>query len=216
MKSKHYARLVRAVMAKVSKKEYAQMCGMNTRALSVYINQEKKVKVCDDDMIDTDDPMNRLFLDRRIAKGKVRPKGEIATESNENTNTPKNIGDVPTLEDSERLLRYLDTQKREKEVEKLQIEIQKKRGEVIPSELIPPIFLQHNQSILTAMKNEFDEWLRNHAKKYSIGINEVADARREATEWLNHAMNKAIDLSIVAVDAIVREYSEKRGVGERI
>lgn len=61
--------------------------------------------------------------------------------------------DTPTLTNSTKKLKYLDTIKRTKEIEKLQIEIQKKKGEVVPVELIKPVILQHNQSILTEFKN---------------------------------------------------------------
>lgn len=195
---------------------------MKTNALSVYIGEtQKKVIVGEDGLIDTDDPVNAFFLSKRIAKGRAKKISElnaspqyIPSKGAEEKKEP--VNELPTYEESEQKLKYLDTLKREKEVEKLEIDIQKKRGEVIPSELIPPVILQHNQSIITSFKNEFEEWLRNIAKKYSLTINDIADARSQGVDWINSAMSKATDMSVSAVSAIVKDYSEKRGVGERV
>lgn len=206
-------------MAQITKKQFADLCGIKTNQLAVYIGKEKRVVVGADELIDTDNELNAAFLKKWSAKARaqsvnlndVLPPNDGNVEINPATGLP-----YPTYEESETKLKYLDTLKREKEVEKLQIEIDKKRGEVIPSDLIPPVITQHNQSIITAFKNEHEEWLRNFAKKHDMNINEVAETRASVVSWINTAMSKATDLTNMAVVNIVADYSEKRGIGERM
>ena len=207
-------------MAKYTKKEFAERCGMKTNMLAVYISpKHSKVIVGEDGFIDSENPINAHFLQKRIAKGKVKQKplqSRQVSDFDDDDELSDPDSDIPTYEESERRVKYFDALKREKEVEKLNLDIQKKRGEVIPFELITPVLIQHNQSILTAYKNEFDEWLRNVAKRYGFTNTDLADARGQAATWMNDAMNKATDMSVSAIDGIVDDYAEKRGVGERI
>ena len=198
-------------MAFLTKREFSMACGMETNQLAVNIKRGEVI--VKDKYIDTDDPTNAAFMEKRVAKGKVKQLTQIGLAAQ--PVVPKDPS-IPSYEESEQRVKYFDALKREKEVEKLQLDIQKKRGEVIPSELIPPVILQHNQSIITAMKNEFDDWLRNHAKKYDLGTNEIAEIRTQAVGWINNGMTKATAMSVRAVENIVRDYQEKRGVGERL
>jgi len=207
-------------MALLTRKEFARACGMEQNSVAVYLKREEII--LEEGFVDTEHPKNKMFLEKRIAKGKV-PMPTVQTDYvggqvvvSENRGQPRTDDGIPDYAESERKVKYFDALKREKEVEKLQLDIQKKRGEVIPSELIPPVILQHNQSIITAMKNEFDEWLRNHAKKYDLGTNEISEIRTQAVGWINNGMTKATAMSVRAVENIVRDYQEKRGVGERI
>lgn len=122
--------------------------------------------------------------------------------------------DTPTLTNSTKKLKYLDTIKRTKEIEKLQIEIQKKKGEVVPVELIKPVILQHNQSILTEFKNAGDEILRIMSKKYSFSVEDLAFCKGEFVKTINNSMGKAIYATTKSIDSIIQSHIEKKGVGE--
>ncbi len=122
--------------------------------------------------------------------------------------------DTPTLTNSTKKLKYLDTIKRSKEIEKLQIEIQKKKGEVVPVELIKPVILQHNQSILTEFKNAGDEILRIMSKKYSFSVEDLAFFKGELVKTINNSMSKAIYATTKSIDSIIQNHIEKKGVGE--
>lgn len=140
-----------------------------------------------------------------------------------NTNSNKEVSekhseednnDTPTLTNSTKKLKYLDTIKRTKEIEKLQIEIQKKKGEVVPVELIKPVILQHNQSILTEFKNAGDEILRIMSKKYSFSVEDLAYCKGEFVRTINNSMSKAIFATTKSIDLIIQSHIEKKAVGE--
>lgn len=196
-------------MALLTKKEIAELCGLETKNLSVYITRGKVI-VGKNDLIDTNVDKNKSFIEKR--KGKISDVKIQTTTVIESKVSEQSEGQSYT--ESERQLKYLDTIKRQKEIEKLDIEIQKKRGEVVPSELIKPVFLQHNQSIITEITNRCDEFIRIFSKKRTLTVNEVAEVRGEVVSWVNESMNKAILASIKSVENIITEHSEKKGVGE--
>lgn len=196
-------------MALLTKKEIAELCGLETKNLSVYITRGKVI-VGKNDLIDTNVDKNKSFIEKR--KGKISDVKIQTTTVIESKVSEQSEGQSYT--ESERQLKYLDTIKRQKEIEKLDIEIQKKKGEVVPSELIKPVFLQHNQSIITEFKNATDEIIRIFSKKRSLTVEEVAEIKGETTETINNAINKATFSTIKSVESIVSEHQDKKNVGE--
>lgn len=210
-------------MGVIPKKDFAELCGLPTNKLWSYV-QRGKIILLSDGMIDVSDPRNKAFLEKRkgrlIASNpeqkqeKTRTKSVIQAIIPETTDLKDvEIHEGQSYTESERQLKYLDTLKRRKEIEKLEIDIQKKRGEVVPSDLIKPVFLQHNQSILTAFKNATDEILRIFGKKRSLSVNESAEIKTELVNTINLSIAKAIEASIKSVEIIIEQHSEARGIG---
>lgn len=210
-------------MAIYQKKEFSELCGIKRNDIAIYIKR-RKVVLNNNDLIDTENTVNMSFLEKRLSLIKKQtlsePRQKSVTEikknTTDNTHEPEETSTGQSYTESERQLKYLDTIKRQKEIEKLDIEIAKKRGEVVPSELIKPVFLQHNQSILTEFKNGIDEILRVFAKKSSLSVNQIAELKGEMVQIINHSVNKAIVTSENSVEVIISEHAEKRGVGQKI
>lgn len=194
----------------VDKKEFSKLCGKPVNKLWTYIDRGKII-LLGDGKLDTNDPRNKAFLEKWAARTDI--KTEIQTPTVIESKIPEQ-SEGQSYTESERQLKYLDTIKRQKEIEKLEIEIQKKKGEVVPSELIKPVFLQHNQSIITEFKNATDEIIRIFSKKRSLTVEEVAEIKGETTETINNAINKATFSTIKAVESIVSEHQDKKNVGE--
>lgn len=209
-------------MAIYSKKEFADLCRIETKNLSNYITR-KNVIVNSSGFIDTSIDKNMAFLEKRRAKSSSIPSADIVVK-NKKKNKPEDFdadeteyvsGPGQTYTESERKLKYLDTVKREAEIEKLKIDIAKKKGEVIPSELIAPCILQHNQSIVTEFKNTADEIIRIIAKKKSLSVNEMAEIKGDLVICINTSIQKATTLTSKNIENIISDFSEKKGVGER-
>lgn len=205
-------------MSLLTKKQFSVEYGIATNKLSVYISRNKVI--LKNDLIDTTNEINRAFIEKNCAAKTVI---EVAKPTSQNVKTEKpkpesfefNLSDgVPTLTESTRVLKYKDTIKRDKEIEKLQIEIEQKKGIVIPSELVKPVFLQHNQFVTTEFKNAADELLRRYSKKHSLNSNEIAEMKGELVEVINVAIKKATQSSIKNVSNIIKDFSVKKGVGE--
>jgi len=209
-------------MALYSKKEFADICKLKTKELSVYIQRNKVVVISG--FIDSDDVTNKLFLEKREVcflppKDEIEEINESLVEKTEPINReiePEDNSGVPNLHKSTTLLKHLDTVKRGREIEKLQIEIQKKKGEVVPVELIKPVILQHNQSILTEFKNAADEIVRIMSKKHSFSVEDIAYCKGELIKATNGAIAKAIFATSKSIESIIQTHVEKKGVGERL
>ena len=218
-------------MAVVDKKTFADMCGKTTNNLSVSIGRDKTVILLSDDKIDTEDPRNKAYflkwsarnadknpkLKTKIVKGKasVEKKSDDDSEEEEEVSI-ENIkrGPSQTYSESERLLKYYDTKKRIAEIEKLELQIQKSKGEVVPTASIKPLFLEHQQSIIATVHDKLAELVRLFSKKHSLSIEENAELTGNVTRWVNESMEKALDVSVKKIEATILEYSESKGIGE--
>jgi hypothetical protein len=217
-----------------TKKEFAERCGMKTNQLAVYIKRGKVV-VGNGELIDTKNEKNKAFLQRysgqtteanlikeiaavtppESATHKRRDAFVRAEPDSDLEEDDDDLVDIPALPQSERKLKFLDTLKREQEVRLLRIKEEKLKGQVVPSELIKPVMLQHNQSILSEFKNATDEILRVFAKRRDLQPDEVADIRGQLTLILNEAISKAATATAKSIDGIIENYTEARGKGER-
>jgi len=210
-------------MAKLSKKEFAAMCGgMTTKILSTNIIR-KKVVVGDDGMIDLDNEKNTAFYHKN--KKEETTEAPIVVPAEKNTASivlPKLEAKsdvakdgVPDYATSEKMLKYLDTLKRDEEIRKLRLQVEKMNGEVIPSAVIAPLFFQHSQSLMTAFKITMEDITRTMGKRYGITPADVSEMRGVIIRGVNDAMVKAEEMTVSALSGIVAEYQEKKGVGER-
>lgn len=211
-------------MALLSKNEFCELCNVKIKDFSIYVSRGNVI--VKDNLLDSNNEINKKFIEKRKSRFiKTESKEEQPNKPIQKTNVNLVIPESTPLVDveshegqsyteSERQLKYLDTLKRRKEIEKLEFEVQKKRGEVVPSELIKPVFLQHNQSILTEYKNATDEIIRIFSKKRSLTVDEVAEIKTDLVKTINNAINNAIIISSKSIDSIISDHSDKRGVGE--
>jgi len=205
-------------MAKLTGRELAEKVGINPKNITNYVNRGNLVKDIDNlKVFDTEHPINKIWIETQLVKkGKTDQLIKSKTVDEGGVKAFNENGEeIPDYHKSETLLKFLDTQKRQKEIEKLDIEIKKKLGEVIPTELVLPVFKQHNQSILTEIKNASDNWIRIAAKRYNWTTEDTAEIKGNITTWINEGMRGATNRTITEIDRIVSEVSVKRGVGER-
>lgn len=209
-----------------SKKEFADLCGLSTGNLSNYAKRGKIIYSGDyiDDTLD----LNASFLAMRqgnFPKDKIKEKEEKPIVEVKKNNTialnHQNTGPNTAIDQASNAILQLNTQKIETQISKMKMEMEKLRlqnskfmGEVVPTGLIKPVILQHNQSILTESKNTIDNILRIFAKKHSLDAVEVAEIKSQYIPELNNMIKKASFLTIKAVNNIINDFSEQKGVGE--
>jgi len=206
-------------MAKYTKKDFAALTKETTKTLSIY-KQRGKVVYDVDGMIDTDNPVNHSFLVSHSQKTEVKqiPREEtykpVGVEPDNDIDEEDENGILP-LHISDKRYKHFLAKKTERAAELDQIKIEKLKGIVIPSELVKPVFLQHNVFVVNEIKIMMDEELRAVAKAYDIPASKVADIKGRWTEGINSSIRKATQLSVKAVDSIVNDFAQSRGVGER-
>jgi|ERR1044072_161077 hypothetical protein len=219
-------------MALLTKKEFAGLCGITTSNLSNY--KTRGHVVYSGDYIDDSIDLNAAFLEKYGTKIKKedpkkpaakKPTGKLKVKAAKRPDLPApNVGpdedeadgkDDPAYRESMRELKALDVVKRRAEIEKIQLHLQKQRGELIPYDLVKPLFAQHNQSIVTEFKNAVDEIIRIFTKKRDLNVNEIAEINMDLIASINSAVTKAIKQSVKGVDDIVADFISKKNVGER-
>lgn len=203
-------------MAIYSKKEFAEKCNMPTKNLAVYV-QRKQIVLGKKGTIDDTNEVNRLFLQKREAKGKVKAARkaltQVKTNDEEDAEEMEDAG-IPSLTVSTQRLKHLDALKRENEIKKQEFELAKKKGEVIPIELMKPVVTQHNQSIVVEFKNAVDEIIRIISKRKSLSIEEIAEIKGESVQAINGAIGRATTVTVSSIDKVLVDYKNKREVGE--
>lgn len=232
-------------MAVVTKKSFASQCEIETKYLSVDISRGKVI-VNDDGMIDTTNPKNQIYIQKKLmgkepnpisstpepTKPKIEkisvPRGNVPpVPPKASMQLPDGIteGDVNTAlqmiegmdyQQLEMLYKYLQGEKLKTDIEKNKIEIEKKMGVVVPSEPLIPIVKQHNHFILQEQKNADEELLLAMAHKYDIAPSDTAYLRGEWIRLRNDAVTKATNLTVKSIGDVINDYSEKRGVGQRM
>lgn len=221
-------------MALHTKKDFAQLCNLPPKNLATYIGR-KKVNVREDGMIDDKDQINKAFLSLRKSKvsekdvikhiSKFADDNDYSIELPDDYHTAKlrallegsdeEDDGIPDLIKSTKLLKHLDTKKREREIQLLQLREEKLKGQMVPSDLIQPVILQHNQSMITEFKNAGDNFLRVFSQKKSMSGEEMAEVKGEFTRIINQAVTNATEMSIKSIEAIINNFAETRTKGER-
>jgi len=196
-------------MALLSKKEFGELVGKPTKELSVYVSR-RKIIVSEGELIDPLDPINKAFLQKFGGIKSAKPdKVAPSAPEEQDDESPDSEGVNPLLV-SDRRYKHFSAEQKKKSVELIEIDIARKRGELIPPDLIKPLFHQHNQSILVEFKNMMDEELRFIAKEYSLSVDHVALIKGRWVKGLNDAMDRSKKTTAKGIANIVEDYSEKK------
>jgi hypothetical protein len=204
-------------MALHTKREFAAMCGLTTGNLTNYIKRGQVI--ASGDYIDDGIEGNRNFFLKRT---KVSPNALLDGEVKE----PEYNQDVPEVKEPESRLSkeefiFLQQKKLLAEIAQKEavtalnrVKLDKINGILMPTELVKIVFIQHNKSLLTELKNACENIVTLFAKKRDLSSQEIAEIRGEVIQALNEGMLKSAELSKKNINNIVAEYSETKEVGE--
>lgn len=213
-------------MAKYSKKEFAGLCKQATNYLSVQIKRGKVI--VENDEIDDQHPINKSYLEKIYGRLDFVPKSTANTPVKPETPNPSTSQhltddeikkalelcggmDYPTLE---RIYKFLQGEKLKSDIEKNKIDLEKKRGEVIPVGPVENLVFQYKQYVLTQMKIGFEKSLIEIGHKYSITSEDLAAYRGNNTKILNDAIAAASDTFVMDFEKNLSSFSIRKNVGE--
>jgi hypothetical protein len=95
------------------------------------------------------------------------------------------------------------------------ISIQKKNGELIPTNEVTLYVPMLAKEIMIACQNGVENMITELAKTYSISSADIAKYRASVNELLNLANANAINTFLQNIENIVEETADKRGRGEK-
>lgn len=207
-------------MARVSKMDFAESCGLSLGNLYNY-TKRGKVIVDDDDMIDDQVEQNAYFLQKRLERlAKKNPKQKASSKKGKRAKTKKEkfagMLDVERRKKQEEIF-SLDRQKREAEIRKMMrqerlMEMQEGRlsGQLIPTSLVSSEVKQFAQTVMVSFYNTIDAIIVDIAKKGRMSRVDIADLRRKIKEATNYAVDSSVNSTVKALHAIAQEQSQKR------
>jgi formylmethanofuran dehydrogenase subunit D len=196
-------------MAEYDKKEFAALCGLETKNLAVYARRGKVVVV--DGKIDDKNPVNALFIEKRKVK---TPKSTPVQQPKEKKQSNEKEPEVNSLVKAAEEKALLDLLKRQGEIDLQNIELQKKRGELVPVEAIKSLLIVHSESIKTAYVDASEALLLRISQRKQLTTNESVELRKELAQLVNKAIDDAISASKKTLLSVTQDFMRKRGVGQ--
>lgn len=218
-------------MAFLTKKEFADRCGIKTSNLSNYEKRGKVVYTEDGRLNDQVEPNKSFLSDRKV-------KSEIKKEDGKhlvNTRPPRPEEMEPryieksrkeAVEKSDELEEketFVELQRRKlvEQVEKLQNENRKLKlgnekvvGNFVPIDQVKVIMIQLSESIHLAWENEMEERDNRLASKYKLERTEITELRADRNNAINITKERAIRNAKLMLRRLQNDTSDKREVGE--
>lgn len=209
-----------------TRKEFYELAGVDKGYLNTYIR--RGTVILTGTRIDDSLPENKYFLEKRgVAVGPKKGKGVVKKPVK-----PASKTDVLEAEDDvekdikknkEKQTRFdlelergkLDLLQKQEALEILRIKKAKLMGEVVPTDLVTILFATHSKSITTEFHQAAENLLTTIAKQQKLSIEKVAIIRGELIKIINKAIIEGNKTSKKALGRLVREYSQKRGKGEK-
>ena len=211
-------------MPRLTQPEFAEKCGIGLNYLSV--NKKRgKVIVDEHSFVDDTNQINELFLQKCLSRPKKETK--ILIHSNESAKPKEKQPKSPsknvendefyrenTLVEMQREKGSLEIQLKNNSIELQRLEIKKKRGELVPTESVKNLIIQHSESIKTSYSEASDNLIVIISHKKQLSSEEVADIRSQFVKIVNRAIDNAINFTLSGLKNVVTDYSGKRGVGQ--
>jgi hypothetical protein len=213
----------------MTKKEFAVKCGIKTNRLAIYIKRFK-VEVNKDGSIDDSNPINVLFMEKCLSRhskahniesnahgtpieSEITPPAPLKAPSKKVENEAFSRQNTKLVEIQEKK-GGLDIEGKTNSIELQRIEIRKKRGELVPTESVKNLIIQHSESMKTSYSEASDNLIVIISHKKQLSSDEISDLRKQFTKIVNNAIDNAITFTMTGLRNVVNDFSQKRGVGQ--
>lgn len=195
-------------MAKLSKSEFAEKCGMTSNALAVYIGR-KKIFLNESGEIDDQDGKNKLFLQKYSQKAGIKKVTIPEIQSQTKIELDDSEFTELTLE---KLKLQVEAQKHDNY--KKEQAINKAAGNFIPVSHVELVILHLSEAINLSWENEFEDVLNRIAITHGLTREEITALKKEKVKLSNTSRERAVKEAKKSIRGLQAETSDKRGVGE--
>lgn len=190
---------------------------MESKKLSVYVKRGKAIPT--GDMFDDSIAENIYFIQKHSSKAKASGVEEKQPESSGKKSkggATKSSPPISPLHELDKRKKELESQKLQQEILKLELDLSKKSGQVIPTDLVKPLFQQHFKSFTVSFHQAIDNILVEIGKRKKLSLSELAELRGRMVAVINTAVANGVESSKKSVANVVSEYAAKRKQGERV
>ena len=206
-------------MAIVSLTEFAEMIGMSYDTVKKNAQRGKIIKGTDG-KIDTDNAVNRLFLDKKKAQNINKPNPVVAQNDVSKTKKPverptgltaqqKQYADI----DLRTKIAAAETKEREAELKRLQLE--KLAGNLLPVDQVEKIIVVNVQAILKNFRSERDNMALVMVERFGGNRKDLVEITTALDKIMDVVISKAEKDANYELDIAVSQYQEVRSRGER-
>jgi hypothetical protein len=170
--------------------------------------------------IDTDNAVNRLFLDKKKAQNINKPNPVVA--QNDVSKTRKTVERPTGLTAQQKQYADIDlrtkiaaaeTKEREAELKRLQLE--KLAGNLLPVDQVEKIIVVNVQAILKNFRSERDNLALVMVERFGGSRKDLVEITTELDKIMDVVISKAEKDANYELDIAVSQYQEVRSRGER-
>lgn len=199
-------------MKLVTKSDFAKLCKVDPASISYQLKKGKLVLT--GDKIDLENEINDAYMNGKLRDAEFEPKEYEVEYTEPQVNHSSDLKGISSLSmaELEKLQKQLAVQKLQKEVEEKQIRIDKANGLLIPYDAVSPLIIQLSKSYVTTFHTAAKNFINEFPK---LTPTEAAKQREKLIKEVNRSSKSAVGKVQRDLKAIVNEFSEKRGQGER-
>lgn len=209
-------------MAKLSKKEFAERCGIGYNALCVYVGR-KKLNVLESGEIDDQDEKNHAFYIKYSRKASSKgvtpekppsdlPKSPFAPSQVRKTAAP--VADNSSLANLETQKLELQIKKLSNENLKIEMSHQKIAGQFVKVDQTLRLFTIYSEACNTAWEIVLEEFINAFGAKYQLDREEIVRLRSEKNKSINLAKERALRIAKTALKNLYEKVADEKGIGE--
>ena len=206
-------------MSFISPKDFAAQYGLKYATLRSHISRGKVIKK--DNFIDTENPVNKLYIQENATKAAPTPpkkaaNEEITTESKPPVHTTPS-STAPGTDETSLTIRKkrADALKAEREAEYKHLQIQKLQGKLMPIDLVEKTQTINIQSIFRSFESSCENIASIYNERLGGDRADLADMMMRMRQELERAINSAKQKSKEEITALMQEYAATRSRGEK-
>ena len=208
-------------MSFISPKDFAAQYGLKYATLRSHISRGKVVKK--DNFIDTENPVNKLYIQENATKVALTPPKKAANENIETESKPPVTATPPTASSSDDgdlsnlTLRekFAKTLKVEREAEYKRLQNLKLQGKLMPIELVEKTLTINIQSIFRSFESSSENIASIYNERLGGDRADLADMVTRMRQELERAITSAKQKSKEEITGLMQEYAATRSRGEK-
>lgn len=205
-------------MAKVDLKELAEMALMPVNTAKQNYTRGKIIKGTDG-LFDTENPINKLFIEEKKRKNSNKPNVVVDVEKPQSNSK---VGKAPARTAQQKIYDDIDlrtkraaaeTKEREAELRRLQLE--KLAGNLLPVDQCEKIIVVNVQAILKNFRSERDNMALVMVERFGGSRKDLVEITTALDKIMDVVISKAEKDANYELGIAISEYQEVRSRGER-
>lgn len=208
--------------------QLAKALGLSNASIAMAIKNNKLIR--ENKKINIEAPVNKIWIESQINLGKsfdlnkiykpnnIIDKKEVVQtepETEEEKDQPKKVITADDIRKLELQIKAANLKKTKKETIKLELQIKKIEGQLIPYDAIKDVFLYSAETFRTTYLQEVEGLATKFMAQLGGDHKHFVELQKELTEKIDDIQKTVKENLLQGLKGIVAEYREVKGRGER-